>query len=473
MEHDRAPIILWFRRDLRLSDHPALRQAAKSGRPVIPVFILDDLTNALGAAPKWRLGLGLAAFAEQLRAVGSRLILRSGDALTVLQGLIAETGATAVYWSRTYDPASIARDTHVKSTLIKLGVTARSFGGHLLFEPWTLTTMTGRPFRVFTPMWRAVQGHDVAIPEPAPSTISAPPFWPESDDLETWNLGAAMNRGAAVLAANVRPGEWAAFDTLYGFLDRISDYSADRDRLDLNGTSNLSEYLSLGEISPRSVWHAALCDAPETKAFQRQMVWREFAYHLMYHTPQLLGGNWTPDWDSFPWNRDAERPEVIAWKQARTGIPVVDAGLRQMYVTGRMHNRARMVVASYLTKHLMSHWKIGADWFADCLIDWDPAANAMGWQWVAGSGPDAAPFFRVFNPQIQREKFDPNATYLNKWIAEGQSDPPTTALAYFDAIPRSWALNPGDPYPAPVVDLATGRARALAAYDNWKNPVTN
>lgn len=472
MESTKSPIIMWFRRDLRLSDHPALSAAVRTGRPIVPVFILDDLAEALGAAPKWRLGLGLEVFAQSLEKAGSRPILRRGDALTVLQNLIAETGATAVYWSRTYDPDAIARDTVIKSALTGQGVEAASFAGHLLFEPWTVATKSGRPFRVFTPMWRAVQGRDVAAPEAAPLAIPAPWKWPDSDDLAAWKLGRAMNRGAGIVASYVRPGESAAFEALHGFLDRISDYSTDRDRLDLDGTSGLSEYLSLGEIGPRSVWHAvqraAMNGTQGTDAYLRQLVWREFAYHLMFHTPHLLTGNWKQEWDAFPWNTDASHPNVVAWRQGRTGIPAVDAGLRQMYVTGRMHNRARMIVASYLTKHLMTHWKIGMDWFADCLVDWDPAANAMGWQWVAGSGPDASPFFRIFNPLTQQEKFDPNGDYLKQWIAEGQITPSDTALSYFEAVPRSWVLEPTSSYPKPVVDLAVGRARALAAYEGRK-----
>ncbi len=468
----RPPIIVWFRRDLRLSDHPALSAAAQSGRPIIPVFILDELVQGLGRAPKWRLGLGLELLSQSLSQLGSRLIPRRGDALEQLRQIIAETGAQDVYWSRAYDPASIARDTRVKSALKEQGIEAKSFAGHLLFEPWTVATKAGHPFRVFTPMWRAVQGREVALPESAPPRLEAPVQWPISDDLTSWMLGAGMNRGARVVGPYVRPGEDAARDHLEGFLNHIENYGTDRDRLDIKGTSNLSEYLSLGEIGPRSVWHrvqrAAFEGVPGTGSFLRQLVWREFAYHLMYHTPQLVSGNWKPEWDTFPWNTDADTPYVVAWTRARTGIPVVDAGLREMYVTGRMHNRARMIVASYLTKHLMSHWKIGMDWFADCLIDWDPACNAMGWQWVAGSGPDASPFFRIFNPDTQQQKFDPQDAYLRRWIAEGQSDPSKTALSYFEAIPRSWGLDPKADYPAPVVELPVGRARALAAYGSRK-----
>ncbi|MEX0306924.1 MAG: deoxyribodipyrimidine photo-lyase [Ruegeria sp.] len=477
METEQSPIILWFRRDLRLSDHPALSAAVRSGRPIVPVFILDEHAQVLGAAPKWRLGLGLEAFAQRLEQVGTRLILRRGAALDVLGELIKETGAGAVFWSRAYDPEAINRDKQIKATLSGQGIEVRSFAGHLLFEPWTIATKAGQPFRVFTPMWRSLQGREVPSPEPGPACLMTPETWPASDRLTDWSLDRGMWRGAGVARPFVRPGEAAALDQLDSFSQQIDRYSEQRNRLDDVGTSDLSEYLSLGEIGPRTIWHrvqnAEQTGVPGGAAFLRQLVWREFAYHLMYHWPHLLTDNWKPEWDAFPWNTDPETPEVRAWRQARTGIPVVDAGLREMYVTGRMHNRARMIVASYLTKHLMTHWKVGADWFADCLIDWDPAANAMGWQWVAGSGPDAAPYFRIFNPQTQRERFDPNSDYLRRWIAEGRADPSDTALAYFDAVPRSWQLSHASSYPSPVVELKEGRDRALRLYKSGKEPVRN
>jgi deoxyribodipyrimidine photo-lyase len=241
--------------------------------------------------------------------------------------------------------------------------------------------------------------------------------------------------------------------------------------LDKDGTSGLSENLTHGEISARVCWHAGLRAMAEGKAgaetFLKEVIWRDFAYHLIYHTPHITSRSWRPEWDGFAWNTDATHPDVQAWMRGRTGLQAIDAAMREMYVTGRMHNRARMLVASYLTKHLLTHWKIGMDWFAECLVDWDPASNAMGWQWSAGSGPDATPYFRVFNPETQAEKFDPLGRYRRAWLAEISSQPPASALSFYEAIPRHWGLSPQDGYPAqPVVDAATGRRRALDAYEN-------
>ncbi len=468
---ESSPILLWFRRDLRLSDHPALTAACASGRPVIPVFIDDPLTEGLGAAPRFRLGLGIAHFAGLLQDRGSRLILRRGQPLDVLRRLIAQTGSGAVWWSRLYDPDTVARDTELRSSLKEQGVDARSFGGHLLFEPWTVQTGIGGYYKVFTPMWKTVKSRPVAPLSSAPDHVAAPPDWPDSECLPDWNMGRAMNRGRDVVAAHVRLGEAAALDRLDAFLDTaVATYETRRDLPAVEGTSGLSENLSLGEISPHRCWHAALRAEDQGKAgaatFRKELVWREFAYHLMYHTPHLLTDNWKPGWDRFPWCTDRADARVRAWQQGRTGVAFVDAAMREMYVTGRMHNRGRMIAASYLTKHLMCHWKIGMDWFADCLIDWDPACNAMGWQWSAGSGPDATPYFRVFNPMTQLDKFDPERRYTRRWIAEGQSAPPATALSYFAAVPRIWNLTPQAPYPEPVVSPGEGRKRALAAYEN-------
>lgn len=470
---DRAPIIVWFRRDLRLSDHAALHAAAACGRPVIPVAIRDPLVEGLGAAPKWRLGQGLETFARTLQATRSRLILRSGDSLNVLAHLVEETGARDVWWTRAYDPESVARDKAVKAGLEDRGVTAKSCAGHVLFEPWSVETGTGGFYKVYTPFWKAVRGRGIAAPLPAPARIPAPDAWPGGERLADWRLGAAMDRGAQIVARWANVGEDAAQDRLAAFLDDgLDGYRETRDLPGVAGTSNLSENLALGEISAAQCWHAGQRARHEGMAgaetFLKELVWRDFAYHVTWHTPHLLTRNWRPEWDAFGWSGDDTRAEVRAWKQGRTGIRFVDAAQREMYVTGRMHNRARMIAASYLTKHLMTHWRIGQKWFEEHLIDWDPASNALGWQWAAGSGPDATPYFRVFNPVTQLDRFDRNRAYVDRWIAEGQPGPSPDALSYFDAIPRRWGLDPGDAYPEPVVEPGEGRARALAAYENRK-----
>ncbi|NKX46142.1 cryptochrome/photolyase family protein [Roseicyclus persicicus] len=464
------PVIYWTRRDFRLSDNPALVAACASGAPVIPVFVCDEVVEGLGAAPKWRLGLGAEAFAARLDEAGSRLVCRRGPALEVIRALVAETGATAVHWNRLYDPDSRRRDEAVKAALKADGIAAVSHAGHLVHEPWTVETGTGGFYKVYTPFWKAVRGRDVAAPLAVPR-LRAPEQWPPGDDIAGWGLGAAMDRGADVVRPHCVIGEAGAQGRLGAFVvNRIGAYAEDRDRLDVDGTSGLSENLTHGEISARTCWHAGMRAMEEGKAgaetFLKELIWRDFAYHLVHHTPHITTRNWREEWEAFPWNTDADHPHVQAWQRGRTGMAIVDAAMREMYVTGRMHNRARMLVASYLTKHLLTHWKIGMDWFADCLVDWDPASNAMGWQWSAGSGPDATPYFRVFNPETQAEKFDPLGRYRRAWVAELSSRPPDTATSYFAAIPRGWGMAAGDPYPrAPVVDAAEGRRRALDAYE--------
>ncbi len=467
----KSPILLWFRRDLRLGDHAALTAACDSGHPVIPLYIHDEVVETHGAAPRFRLGLSVADLAKSLKDKGSRLILRRGKALDVLRDLIEETGAGAVYWSRLYDPDSKARDTDVKAALKDDGIDAKSFAGHVLFEPWTVETKTGGFYKVFTPMWKSVRGNDVPSALPAPGNIPAPDGWPTSDDLDDWQMGAGMQRGADILRTHCTVGETAASHRLGAFMaHRVAGYQKNRDLPAVDGTSGLSENLTYGEISPRSCWHSgwrALNDGKsDAEVFLKELVWREFAYHLAHHTPRIVSDNWKEDWDAFPWNTDERLAEVKAWKQGRTGIQFVDAAMREMYVTGTMHNRGRMIVASYLTKHLLCHWKIGMDWFADCLIDWDPCSNAMGWQWSAGSGPDATPYFRVFNPVTQLDKFDKDRAYAKRWLAEPYKNASDTARSYFDMIPKQWGMSPDDRYPDPIVAVDEGRKRALDAYEN-------
>ncbi|WP_322866135.1 cryptochrome/photolyase family protein [Aquicoccus sp. G2-2] len=465
--------ILWFRRDLRLSDHRALRAACETG-PVYPLFIRDAAVDRLGAAPKWRLEAGLARLAGALDAAGSRLILRSGDALDVLQALIEETGAEAVHWHRLYDRQARARDERVKTTLTAYGIKAQSHAGHLLFEPWQVQTAAGAGFKVFTPFWKAMRGRDPGTPLLRPPRIGAPDVWPESEALESWGLGRAMQRGAAIVARYEDPGEAAAQARLEAFTDgAMAGYGQSRDALgESEGSSGLSGYLSLGEVSARQVWAAAFGSEPGPESrrgarpggegFLRQLGWREFAWHLLFHSPDMPDTPWRPGWADFPWQETS--PAAQAWTRGQTGVDLVDAAMRELYVTGRMQNRARMVVASYLTKHLMVDWRFGQRWFEDCLTDWDVASNALGWQWVAGCGPDAAPFFRIFNPERQAAKFDPDGRYRQRWLAEGQARPPATALAFFEAVPKHWRLHPDMPRPAPAVTLRQGRERALAAW---------
>jgi deoxyribodipyrimidine photo-lyase len=462
-----TPLILWFRRDLRLGDHPMLSAAVATGRPLIPLFVLDPETEAIGAAAKWRLGLAIAAFAETLAKIGLKLTLRRGPALAAMERLVGETGAGGVWWSRLYDPAAVARDTAVKAALKVAGIEARSFAGHLLHEPWEVETGEGGFYRVYFPFWKAVRARTVAAPALAPSRARAPDRWPQSERLTDWQLGSAMNRGADIVRPHQAVGAAAAQGRLATFLGGpIDRYSEDRDVPGLPATSRLSENLSYGEIGIREVWHAGLRardeGRPGAEHFLKELAWREFAYHLVHHTPHITQANWRPEWDGFPWRGDT--PDAERWRRGLTGEPFVDAAMREMYVTGTMHNRARMIAASYLTKHLMTDWRIGLSWFADCLTDWDPAANAMGWQWVAGSGPDAAPYFRVFNPAGQAEKFDADRAYVHRFVAELAARPGRDALDYFAAVPRSWGLDAKAPYPAPVIGLAEGRARALAAF---------
>lgn len=464
---EKTPAILWFRRDLRLADHAALDAACRTGRPVLPVFVHDETVEALGPAAKWRLGEGIAALAAALAARGSRLILRRGAALDVILALVAETGASAVHWQRVHDPDGIARDRAIKAALKDRGTAAESFPGAVLFEPWTVKTGQGGPYSVYSPFWKAIRGRDPGLPLPAPEDLRVPDVWPASEDLAGWRMGAAMGRGAVVLTGHATVGEAAARARLDRFLTGgLGRYAAERDFPALDAGSGLSENLAWGEISPRSIWHAAMRARDEGAAgaekFLSELGWRDFAWHLLYHHPTLATRNWREGWDGFPWRGD--NADAVRWRQGMTGEPFVDAAMREMYVTGRMHNRARMIVASYLTKHLLTDWRIGLSWFHDCLTDWDPASNAMGWQWVAGSGPDAAPYFRIFNPATQAAKFDPDGAYRRRWIAEGQRNPPDTALSYSRAVPESWGLVPDAPYPGPLVDLAAGRARALAAY---------
>jgi len=469
-QHD--PTILWIRKEFRLADNPALAEALAGGGPVIPVFILDSVARESGgAAAQWRLGQAIAAFAGALEAKGQRLILRRGEALETLRAIIRETGARRVVWGRHYDKASRARDATVKSALKEDGVEAISLRAHLMFEPWTIETKTGGPYRVYSPFKRACFDREDSIgePVPAPDDLPAPDTWPDSEALNDWALGAAMNRGGEIVAQYANVGEAAALERLEDFVGIVADYDDGRNMLAKTGTSRLSENYAWGEISTRTAWHRirsymARSTKPDLGAtvYLQELLWREFAYHLLFHYPDLGTDNWREGWDAFPWrgdNADAER-----WRRGTTGIAGVDAAMRELYATGYMHNRMRMLTASFLTKHLMIDWRVGEAWFRECLTDYDPASNAMGWQWVAGSGPDATPFFRIFNPETQVEKFDSPDGYVARWLDPESAD----AANFFKAIPRSWEMASDDARPDPIIGLKEGRERALVAYKSMK-----
>lgn len=468
------PILVWFRQDLRLADNPALAAAAKDG-PVIPVFILDDETSGTwktGAAARWWLHRSLDALGANLAKQGSKLILRRGKADRVIDDLIGETKAEAVYWNRLYEPRAVARDTRIKSSWDERGLKVRSFNASLLVEPWTVKTGADGPYRVFTPFWRAATSLiEDATPLPAPRRLDAPPKWPRTEALTAWNLLPSKPNWAQGFDSVWSPGEAGARKRLTAFIDHsLEDYADQRDRPDTSSTSRLSPHLHWGEISPRQIWRTVQA-ANEGSAnaqrhaakFMSELGWREFSHHLLYHFPTLPENNFRPMFDSFPW--DDNEGAFKAWTRGRTGYPIVDAGMRELWATGYMHNRVRMVAASFLIKHLLIPWQRGQAWFWDTLVDADLANNAASWQWVAGSGADAAPYFRIFNPVIQGEKFDPDGVYVRRWVPELKDCEPRL-------IHRPWQSSnfAALAYDYPIVDHDRARTRALAAYKSIAGP---
>lgn len=457
------PTIVWLRKDLRLADNHALTAAAAAG-PIIPVFILDNVfETTLGAAAKLRLKLSLQALARDLSKAGAQLVLRRGEALAVLRKLIRETGAKAVAWTRLTDGAALKRDQKVKAALTDDGVKAESHGGFTLLDPWTVKTGAGGQFKVYTPFWRAVSARDIERPLPRPPALTGVANI-RSDDIADWRLEAAMGPAANALAAQIKAGEAAALAKLDRFLDGPAPhYADDRDQMGLpNAVTQLSDHLAVGEISPRTIWWALLAagDTPGHETARKQVVWRDFAHHLLFHDPEMETRCWRREWEDFAWA--GENDAARKWKAGRTGIDVVDAAMRELWVTGRMHNRARMIVASVLTKNLLVDWRVGEAWFRDTLIDWDPANNAMGWQWVAGCGPDASPFFRIFNPATQAEKFDKSKKYRDHWLGEGSG-----AKSFQKMWPNSDVTLSLETPPL-MVDLAATRRAALAAWEDMK-----
>jgi deoxyribodipyrimidine photo-lyase len=466
-----ATALVWFRNDLRLDDNPALEAALDAGFDVVPVYVHDpdgEGSAAPGAASRaWR-ARSLAALDGELRARGNALRMFVGHAGPALAAVAAATGADAVFWNRRYEPDVEARDAGVKRQLREDGLEPESFNGATLFEPWTLKTAAGGPYRVFTPYYRTALAHWAPTAcRDAPDRIPACEGGPAGVPIEHLHL-APGNGWDGGFWSHWTPGEAGARDALEAFVDgALHDYANGRDRPDRAGTSRLSPHLHFGEIA---VWRVAReVEAMRGRvpdlhidAFLRQLVWRDFATQLLHHFPHTVDRDLDVRFAGFEWAKPS-RSTLERWRRGRTGVPIVDAGMRELWSTGWMHNRVRMIVASYLCKHMRLHWRHGAAWFRETLVDADLANNAMGWQWVAGTGADAAPYFRVFNPVTQAERFDPAGEYVARWVPELAALPmplrhapwrdPSTLERVAPTYPRT-----------PLVDLAQGRDAALLAY---------
>jgi deoxyribodipyrimidine photo-lyase len=428
MEGMTSPSIVWFRDDLRLADHPALRAALDRGEPVVCLYVLDeesDGVRSLGGAARWWLHHSLASLGERLAERGSALVLRRGPAAEVVPAVVTETDAGAVFWNRRYSLPERDIDAGIKSDLRNAGVEVASFAASLLFEPWTVRTGADKPYSVFTPFWKACR--DLPAPRaplPEPRDIPGPRSQPDGDDLDDWGLLPTTPDWAGGLRETWEPGEPAARRRLRAFLDDdLADYDRSRDEPAAGVTSGLSPRLRWGELSPYQVWHETIHSAAAdrhpgpTQRFLSELGWREFAWHTLFHFPDLATRNWRSEFDAFAWPR-LKPSHLEAWQKGQTGVPLVDAGMRELWHTGVMHNRVRMVTASYLVKNLLIDWRRGEEWFWDTLVDADAASNPFNWQWVAGSGADAAPYFRVFNPELQAEKFDKHGEYVRQWAPD-------------------------------------------------------
>jgi deoxyribodipyrimidine photo-lyase len=459
--------LLWFRRDLRLADHPALQAALAHDERVIPLYIDTPDAGDDGAAARWWLHHSLAALDEDLRHRGSRLLVRRGDALEVLRAVARESGATAVYWNRLYEPAAIARDRALKEALRADGLHVASHNALLLNEPWQLLKADGTPYRVFTPYWNAAQRRGFALSRhAAPAALPPLPAPLRGEPLAALQLLPRIHWDSG-LATAWQPGETGAAVRLAAFIEQgVAEYASARDRPGQAGTARLSPHLHFGEISPQRLMAAVQQhlatrrDAGLTQngeSWLRQLAWRDFAHQLLFHFPHTVNEPLDMRFARFPWRSDYTA-DLIAWQHGDTGIPIVDAGMRELWHSGWMHNRVRMIAASFLTKNLLIPWQEGARWFMDTLVDADLANNTLGWQWVAGCGADAAPYFRIFNPVSQGEKFDPRGDYVRQWVPELAGLPDKY-------IHQPWsAPQPPRDYPPPRVDLKASRERALAAY---------
>lgn len=474
------PAIVWFRRDLRITDNPALAAAHATGRPIIPVYIYEETSpTAPGGAGRWWLHHSLKALADQLAARDLRLILRRGDPQKILRAIVEETGAAHVTWNRRYYKPDIETDKTLKTALSESGLTVESFNGALLREPWEVETGSGTHYKVYSPYWKTVRSLGPSRTELAtrPDKPAVPEQWPDSDRLEDWELLPTRPNWAQAFPDHWTPGETGARERLRGFLKTAaSRYDDDRNRPDLEGTSGLSPHLAWGEISPLQIWqetrdtiNAGKVPEDQAMTFLSEIVWREFSYHLLFYYPQIRQDPIRDAFADYPWQDD--NAALRAWQKGMTGYPIVDAGMRQLWQTGWMHNRVRMIVGSFLIKDLLLPWQEGEAWFWDTLVDADIASNSASWQWVAGCGMDAAPYFRIFNPVSQGEKFDPAGEYVRRYVPEIAG----LAKKYIhkpweapDAVLTEAGIKLGETYPHPIVNHAEARKKALAGYEQIK-----
>ena len=460
-------VLIWFRNDLRIFDNPALLAAIGTGRPVLAAYVheTDAELRRPGGAATWWLNKSLDALALSLRGLGIPLRVLSGQAFRHIGQMVEEDAVGAVYWNRRYDPAGRTVDAQIKSDLRERNLDAQSFNAGLLVEPWELATAQNRPYAVFTPFWNALRKAAIARPGPAPAALRA------RLDPQAREVSSPAPAWANKLEAVWKVGEQAAQDRLVSFLESVAGYDWRRDYPDRSATSRLSPHLRFGEIGPRQIWHAALSHAhrhPDCHAaimkFLSELAWRDFNYHQLFHRADISQHPMQPQFTAMQWREDDAAFD--AWCTGKTGYPIIDAGMRELWQTGYMHNRVRMLTASFLAKNLLLDWRRGEQWFWDCLVDADPASNPGNWQWVSGSGLDAAPWFRIFNPVLQGEKFDPSGVYVRQWLPQIAALPDEWLHRPFEApsaVLEAAGIVPGDTYPHPIVDLPNSRRRALDA----------
>lgn len=473
---ENSPAIVWFRQDLRLTDNPALMSAVETGKPLILLYILDEISpdvRVMGSAQKWWLHHSLTALNEDLNQLGNTLILFRGPAQDIIESIVKNTGADAIFWNRRYGAGEQAVDAAIKASFPGR---ATSRAGLLMHEPSAVRTGTGNPYKVYTPFWKSFRAnHLPRKPAVRPEAILGFKKLPKGEELDDWNLLPTAPDWSGGIKNAWTPGEKGAAENLKRFNQGVvNTYGKDRDLPGPDRTSRMSPHLRFGEISPHQVWYTIAPDNLDhlntgQETYLKELVWREFAYHLLQEWPDLDETNFNAKFDAFPWDHNEHYLE--AWKHGQTGYPIVDAGMRQLWQTGWMHNRVRMIVGSFLVKHLLQDWRHGERWFWDTLVDGDPASNPAQWQWVAGTGADAAPYFRIFNPIMQAEKFDKDGSYIKRYVPELKDLPPQYLPAPWDAPEgelRSAGVKLGETYPLPIVDHKEARERALDALNSMK-----